>query len=63
MFSYLKAQVQHITGELLNFIEDVTNFNDASEQQKAELIYRELVQKENELRELLTKEVYIYTKG
>ncbi|XP_052078861.1 uncharacterized protein LOC127716653 isoform X3 [Mytilus californianus] len=51
-----KVPVQHITGDLLNFIKDVTNFDDESEQQKAELIYRELVEKENELKELLTKE-------
>ncbi|XP_052078860.1 uncharacterized protein LOC127716653 isoform X2 [Mytilus californianus] len=50
------AQQQHVTGDLLNFITDVTNFDDESEQQKAELIYAKLVAKENELKDLLTKE-------
>ncbi|CAC5390787.1 unnamed protein product [Mytilus coruscus] len=50
------ASEQHVPGDLLNFIKDVSNFDDESEQKKAELIYTELVEKENELKDFLRKE-------
>ncbi|CAC5404521.1 unnamed protein product [Mytilus coruscus] len=51
-----RASEQHLTGDLHNFIKDVTNFADRNEQQKAELIYTTLVEKENELKDLLRRE-------